>query len=170
MTIRPLLAAAAALATLAASPAPARTLTFRAQLGGTAPPTVTGSPASGRATVRVDTSARRVSVELEVTGVTRDQLSDDWIKRPGGPVTFNDYRGPEDRDPVAGADWGAAYRATRAGFALSWRGDYAAAAKPFDTGTSFDEFVNALTAGRIVIVVHTDRFGDGEISGRTRAN
>lgn len=168
MKLRPLFTTATALAALAPLPATARTLTFRAQLGGTAPPTVTGSPASGKATVRVDTTAKRVSIELDVTGITRDQLAKDWIKRPGGPVTLNDYRGPDDRDPVAGADYGPGYRAARGGFALTWRGDWAAAAKPFNTGETFDEFVNGLAAGRIAVVVHTDRFGDGEISGRTR--
>lgn len=166
--IRPLLTLLAALAAL---PATAKTLTFRAALGGTAPPTLTNSPASGRATIRVDTSTKRVSIDLDVAGIAPDKLSQAWIKQPGGPVTLNDYRGPDDWDAVAGAAWGPAYRAGGGGFRLSARGiDYASVAKALGASLDFDGFVNGLRAGRITVVVHTERFAGGEISGRTREN
>jgi hypothetical protein len=44
--------------------------------------------------------------------------------------------------------------------------DYAAGAKLLNSGETFDEFVNGLNAGRIILNVHTDKFPDGEISGK----
>ena len=155
-------------AAVIAQPAAARTMTFRATLGGTAAPTATGSPASGTAVIKADLSAKTISVDLDVAGITLAQLDDALVAKPSGPVWFRIYRSVDDVDPVLSLPYGAAYRATRKGFRVTVRGyDFARGAKLFDTGTSFDEFVNALRGQRMVIDVHTDRFSGGEISGRS---
>ena len=156
----------ATLALAVATPVSAKTLTFRATLTGTAAPTVTGSPARGVATIKVDTSAKRVSVDLDVTGITLDQLNDGLVAKPIGPIHFHEYRGPDDVELVFPLPYGTDYRATRDGFRVTARDrDFDAGAKLVNSGTSFDEFVNGLRAGRIVLNVHTDKFPDGEISG-----
>ena len=43
---------------------------------------------------------------------------------------------------------------------------YADGAKLIDNSDSFQDFVDAMNAGRIVLNIHTDRFPNGEISGK----
>ena len=165
--MRRLFPIAATIAVAVATPASAKTLTFRATLTGTAPPTVTASPARGTATIRVDTSSKRVSVDLDVTGLTLDQLADGLIAKPVGPIHFHEYRSADDVELVLPLPYGPDYQATRTGFRVTVRNyDYEAGAKLVNTGTTFDEFVNGMRAGRIVLNVHTDKFPDGEISGK----
>lgn len=163
----PLFAVTTIAAIAIASPAAAKTLTFRAALGGTSAPTVTGSPASGKAVIRVDTKTKRISVELDVTGITLEQLSDALIAKPIGPVHFHEYRSADDVEMVLPLPYGASYRATKTGFHVSLKGyDFAAGSKLLESPATFDEFVDSMNAGRIVLNVHTDKFGDGEISGK----
>jgi hypothetical protein len=167
----PLFAVTTIVAIAIASPAAAKTLTFRAALGGTSAPTVTGSPASGKAVIKVDTKSKRVSVELDVTGITLDQLSDALVADPKGPVHFHEYRSADDVELILPLPYGAAYRATKTGFHVSLKGyDFATGAKLLESPSTFDEFVDSLNAGRIVLNVHTDKFGDGEISGKVMPN
>ncbi|MDB5679640.1 CHRD domain-containing protein [Sphingomonas bacterium] len=150
-----------------ASPAAAKTLTFRATLGGTTAPATTGSPASGKAVIKVDTSTKRVSVELDVTGITLDQLSKNLIAKPVGPIHFHVYRTADDVELILPLPYGPNYRATKAGFHVTVRGyDYAAGAKLINSGADFEEFVNAMRGQRVVLNIHTDKFPDGEISGK----
>lgn len=163
----PLIAATAMIAVATASPAAAKTLTYTATLGGVAPPTVTGSPASGKAVIRVDTKTKTVSVELDVSGITIAQLSDSLVSDPKGPIHFHEYRSADDVDLALPLPYGTNYKATKTGFHVSMRNyDYAAGAKLLNSGETFDEFVNGLNAGRIILNVHTDKFPDGEISGK----
>lgn len=151
-----------------ASPATAKTLTFRATLTGIAPPTTTGSPARGKAVIKVDTTAKTVSVDLDVTGITIDQLNDALVAKPVGPIHFHVYRTADDVELILPLPYGPNYTATKTGFHVTVRGyDYAAGAKLINSGASFDEFVNGLRGKRIVLNVHTDKFPDGEISGAT---
>lgn len=150
-----------------ATPAAAKTLTFRATLGGAVPPTTTGSPASGEAVIKVDTASKRVSVELDVTGITLDQLNDGLVAKPVGPIHFHVYRTADDVELILPLPYGSSYRATKTGFHVSVRGyDYAAGAKLIKSSADFEEFVNAMRGQRIVLNVHTDKFPDGEISGK----
>jgi len=166
MRLFPLIAAAAIVAT--ADPAAARTLTFRATLTGTAPPTTTGSPARGMAVIKVDTSSRKVSVDLDVTGITLDQLNHGLVTKPIGPIHFHVYRTADDVDMILPLPYGPGYKATKAGFRVTVKGyDFDAGAKLIDNGSTFEEFVNGLRGQRIVLNVHTDKFPDGEISGKT---
>jgi hypothetical protein len=153
-----------------ASPAAAKTLSFRATLGGTGAPTITGSPASGKAAIKVDTSTKRVSVDLDVTGITLDQLADNLVAKPIGPIHFHVYRTADDVELILPLPYGPNYRATRTGFRVTVRGyDYAAGAKVINSGADFEEFVNAMRGQRVVLNVHTDKFPDGEISGKVMA-
>ena len=168
MRLLPVVAVAAFV--LSTNPAAARTLTFRATLSGIAPPTTTGSPARGHAVIKVDTSSQRVSVDLDVTGITIDQLNDGLVAKPVGPIHFHVYRSADDVEMILPVPFGADYHATRTGFRVTMRGyDYATGAKLLNSGASFDEFVNGLRGQRIVLNVHTDKFPDGEISGTVMA-
>lgn len=161
----------ALIATVAiSSPAVAKTLTFKANLVGTAVPTVTGSPATGKAVIKVDTKTQKVSLELDISGITLDQLADAMVAKPIGPVHFHQYRSADDVEAVLPVPYGATYRATKTGFHVSMRNyDYAIGAKLLESNATFDDFVNAMTGGRIILNVHTDKFPDGEISGKTLA-
>jgi hypothetical protein len=171
MRFIPLIALTAVTALAVATPAAAKTQSFRATLNGTAIPTTTGSPAHGRATIKVDTRSQRVSVELDVQGITLDQLNDALVAKPIGPVHFHQYRTADDVEAVLPVPYGANYRATKTGFHVSMRDySYAEGAKLLNDQDSFDEFVNALNAGKIVMNIHTDKFPDGEISGKVMPN
>ena len=161
-----LLRIVAIVAIAVATPVSAKTLTFRAKLGGTAAPTTTGSPASGKAVIKIDTSSKKVSVDLDVTGITIEQLADGLVAKPIGPIHFHVYRTADDVELILPLPFGADYRATKTGFRVTMRGyDYAAGAKLINTGASFDEFVNAMRGQRVVLNVHTDKFPNGEIGG-----
>jgi len=163
----PLIAATAIVAIATASPAAAKTLTYTATLGGVAPPTMTASPATGKAVIRVDTKSKTVSVELDISGISIDQLRDSLVKDPKGPIHFHEYRSADDVELALPLPFGSNYKATRTGFHVSMRNyDYAAGAKLLESSETFDEFVNGLNAGRIILNVHTDKFPDGEISGK----
>jgi hypothetical protein len=151
-----------------AQPVAAKTFSFRATLGGTRPPTITGSPASGSARIRVDTAANRVSIDLDVTGITLDQLNAVLAAQPNGPVGFYQYHTADDVEPILPLPYGAAYRATPGGFRLTLRDfDYAKGTKLSGSSVSIDDFVTAMRAGKIVLTVHSDKFTDGAISGAT---
>jgi hypothetical protein len=157
--------AAMTVATMA-MPAAAKTYSFRAVLGGTKPPTMTGSPASGVAKVRIDTKTKRVSVDLDVTGITLDQLNKGLIAKPIGPVHFHEYRGADDIELVLPLPYGANYTATKNGFHVTVRDyDYEAGVKLVNSGATLDEFVTAGQAGKVMLNIHTEKFPDGEISG-----
>jgi len=171
MRFTPLTVLTAVAAVAIATPAAAKTESFRATLDGTAIPTTTGSPAHGKVTVKVDTKSQRVSVELDVQGITLDQLNDALVAKPIGPVHFHQYRSADDVEAVLPVPYGANYRATKDGFHVSMRDySYAEGAKLLNDQDTFEEFVDALNAGKIVINVHTDKFPDGEISGKVLPN
>lgn len=171
MRFTPLIVLTAVTAIAIATPAAAKTESFRAMLDGTAIPTTTGSPAHGKVTVKVDTKTQRVSVELDVQGITLDQLNDALVAKPIGPVHFHQYRTADDVEAVLPVPYGANYRATKNGFHVSMRNySYAEGAKLLNDQDTFDEFVDAMNAGKIVINIHTDKFPDGEISGKVMPN
>lgn len=171
MRFTPLIVLTAVTAIAIATPATAKTESFRATLDGTAIPTTTGSPAHGKVTVKVDTKTQRVSVELDVQGITLDQLNDALVAKPIGPVHFHQYRTADDVEAVLPVPYGANYRATKNGFHVSMRNyAYAEGAKLLNDQDTFDEFVDAMNAGKIVINIHTDKFPDGEISGKVMPN
>ena len=44
--------------------------------------------------------------------------------------------------------------------------DYAAGAAILKSTLSFDAFIEAMSSGTVVLNIHTDKFGNGEISGK----
>lgn len=162
--------ALAATATLLASTADAKTLRFHATLDGKAATSATGSAATGTARVRIDSVTHRVSVDLDIHGLTLDALWDKLVKGPIGPIHFHEYIArpgqPDDVVLVLPLPYGTNYRPTHDGFRVRMRDyDYAAGAKLLGSDATFDHFVAAMAGGHVVLNVHTNRFTDGEISG-----
>jgi hypothetical protein len=170
MSARTILALAASIAAAAAMPAPASAeiLKFHAKLDGQYGPSPTGSPASGRAAVRVDTATHRVSVDLDVTGVTVDELWDKLVAAPIGPIHFHKYATAAGGDSVLALPlpFGPDYHATKRGLRVKMKNyDYVAGAALLKSTLSFDDFVAGMKTGLIVLNIHTDKYNPGEISG-----
>jgi|CXWL01.1.fsa_nt_gi hypothetical protein len=166
MLFRTIGAACAALALLAA-PAAAAELTFRADLNGAQVPTVTGSNATGTALVRVDTAAQTIGIDLNVHGLTLDDLYDHIIHAGMGPVHLHLYAANGDISLLVPFPYGASYTQTADGFALAVSDySYAEGAAVLRSQVSFEDFVASLGTDFVYLNIHTDRVSDGEISGR----
>lgn len=155
----------------AAAPAFAHDLAFAATLRGDKAPTITGSKATGRARIVVHTHTQTVDIALDVAGLGVEDLSRGLRASPMGPIHLHIYGGT-DHSPAADAalvfpvPYGPAYVTSATGFAVRMTGlDYAKGAALVNTQTGFKDFVAALSTGKVVLNVHTNRFGDGEISG-----
>ena len=159
--------AIAAFALLGTSPAAAATLRFHATLSGKAEPDNTGSDATAEAKVKVDTVRKLVSVRMAVHGITPDQLWKKLVASPIGPVHFHQYKDDGTVVLALPLPYGATYHATKDGFRIVSRDyDYAAGAQLLNSALSFEDFVAAMQAGKVILNVHTDRFNPGEIGGR----
>jgi len=156
---------------LAAGPALAKELTFTADLRGDLAPTITGSKATGSATIRVDTDKQTVDVRLAVQGLGVDQLSNGLRGTPMGPIHLHIYGThvhSKDADAalVFPLPYGPSYSPTADGFKVETGPvTYAKGASLVNTRASFADFLAAMQGQLIVLNVHTNRFGDGEISG-----
>ena len=162
------IAAAIAFTLAAPSTAQAKTLKFKVALDGTYGTEPTGSAATGRATVRVDTVIRRVSVDMTVDGITVDQLWDQLVAAPIGPVHFHKYATAAGGASVLALPlpYGKDYSATPRGIRVKMRNyDYVAGTKVVNSTLSFEDFVAGMKSGLIILNVHTDTFNPGEISG-----
>ena len=161
--------AVAALAAVAAPlPAAAKVLKFHAVLDGKYGSDPTGSAATGRAAIRVDTVSRRVSVDLTVDGITVDQLWDKLVAAPIGPIHFHKYATAAggDSELALPLPYGPDYHARAAGMRVTMKGyDYVAGAALLKSTLGFDDFVAGMQGGLIVLNIHTDQFNPGEISG-----
>lgn len=154
-----------------AAPAFAHDLAFTAALRGDKTPTVTGSKATGSARIVVHSEAQTVDIAMDVAGLTVDDLSRNLRPTPMGPIHLHIYGGT-DHSPQADAalvfpvPYGPAYAPSAAGFAVRMTAmPYAQGAALVNTQASFADFVSALQTGKVVLNIHTNRFGDGEISG-----
>jgi len=168
MSARTIFAAAIAAALALPSPAQAKLLKFHAMLDGNYGSEPSHSPATGRATVRVDTATKRVSVELEVKGITTDQLWDTLVAAPIGPIHFHKYATAAggDSELALPLPFGLGYRPTATGMHVSMKDyDYVAGAALLKSTLSFDDFVAGMKGGLIVLNIHTDKYNPGEISG-----
>jgi hypothetical protein len=157
-----------AAATGLAAPAQAKVLKFHADLDGKYGTEPTGSPATGHANVRVDTVTHRVSVDLHVAGITVDQLWTKLVQRPIGPIHFHNYTssgGPGSALALP-LPYGAAYHPKPNGIHVVMKDfDYASDATLVNSKLSFDEFIEGIRKGLIVLNVHTNKYNPGEISG-----
>jgi hypothetical protein len=160
---------------LSAGPALAKELKFTAALRGDLAPTMTGSKATGRALIRVDTDRQTVDVKLEVSGLSVDQLSNGLRGTPMGPIhlhIYGSHNHGKDADAalVFPLPYGPSYAPTPGGFTVETGAvDYAKGARLVNTRASFADFVAAMKDELIVLNVHTNRYGDGEISGEVLA-
>jgi CHRD domain len=170
---RTMLAVLALVAVAAPLPASAKVLKFHAMLDGKYGTDPTGSAATGRAAIRVDTATHRVSVDLKVQGITVDQLWDKLVAAPIGPIHFHKYATAAGGDSVLALPlpYGADYHSTPAGIRVTMKDyDYVAGAALLKSTLSFDDFVAGMNSGLIILNVHTDKFNPGEISGVVVAN
>ena len=149
-------------------PAPARAeiLKFHVSLDGKYGMEPTGSAATGRAVVLVDTTTQRVSVDLDVTGIKVDELWSQLVARPIGPIHFHKYDSSGGSVLALPLPYGPAYQPTSNGIHVVMRDfDYAADAALVKSDLTFGDFVADMKSGLIVLNVHTNKFNPGEISG-----
>ncbi len=159
-------------ALVAAVPAHAEVVTFNAKLDGRYGAS-TGSAATGKAKVKVDTERRRLTVDLTLRGISREDLWDELVTAPIGPIHFHKYATPAGGNSVLvlPLPYGAHYRATKRGLRVTVEDyDYASVPKMLNTAMSFEDFVAAMRSGLVILNVHTDKFKPGEISGLVRKN
>lgn len=161
---------------LAASPADAKPVEYRAVLNGQSPSISTGSKATGTATILVDKKAGTVSVSIDVTGLTVDALWDQLVGAPIGPIHLHRYGSTDLSDASSSqlafpVPFGKAYKATATGFRVrTGPVNYTKGVAPLGQDSDMDAFVAALEKGAVVVNIHTDAFNDGEINGAvTRA-
>lgn len=158
-------------ALLPTGPVLAKALVYRAALNGQSDTISTGSPARAQAVIKVDTVARTVAIDLNVTGLTIGSLWDRLVKAPIGPIHLHQYASGNMADANSSElafplVFGPSYKATRDGFRVrTGRLDYAKAVAPLGQSISFDAFVAALEKGTVVLNIHTDAFNAGEING-----
>ena len=163
-----LLAPLALTALAAPAPAQAEVLKFHAKLDGKYGAEPSGSAATGKATILVDTKTRRVSVDLGVDGITIDHLWDQLVKAPVGPVHFHKYATAAGGPAVLAlpVPFGPDYHPLPGGLHIGMRDyDYVAGAALLKSTLSFEEFVAGMKGGLIILNIHTDKFNPGEISG-----
>jgi hypothetical protein len=170
MFSRTLFAVTASVGAAALMPAAAQAevLKFHVALDGQYGSDPSGSPATGKAKVLVDTVTHRVSVDLDVDGITIDNLDDNLVQSRVGPIHFHKYATAAggDSELALPLPFGRDYRAKPWGLRVRMRDyDYVAGAALVKSTLSFDDFVAGMKTGLIVLNVHTDQFNAGEISG-----
>ena len=159
-------AALAALAACASNPAQAAQLHYTATLNGRQDPTNTGSAATGLARIDVDTATQTVDAQIEIHGLRMSELAAHLSHAPMGPMHLHRYQG-DDVTLILPFPMGQTYAETPDGFTVTLRHyAYAEGAAIVQSGLSFDQFLAALARDPIFLNIHTERFGEGEISGR----
>ena len=164
-------AGAVAVATLAMASAAAETVSFRADLNGDAITSKTGSKATAKAALSIDTAKQTVNMTLDVQGISIDGLWDNLVAAPIGPIHLHHYATTDHASGdgvtlVMPVPFGPNYVATPGGFRVTLKDyPYATAAKLVDTKLSFAQFKASLEGGDVVLNIHTDAFNGGEISG-----
>jgi len=155
---------------VALTPAWAADQTFLAFLHGDSPTTNTGSTAQGEAKLVVHDATQTVDLELTVHGIAMNALSEHLSHAPVGPVHLHIYAANGDSSLLLPFPMGANYAAVNDGFVLTVKNyPYADGAKIIASDITFDAFVKALQSGAVVLNIHTQKFADGEISGKVEA-
>lgn len=154
-------------AALVAAPAQAAELVFTAAMNGNQYPTTTGSAATGQATLRVHTDTQTIDAEITITGIGFDNLAHHLAHSRMGPMHLHRYTPDGEVALILPFPMGASYVETAGGFTVTLRGyAYAEAAAAVRSDLSFEQFLAALASDPIYLNVHTNAFGEGEISGR----
>lgn len=170
MLRNPILALAAS-TLFCASAASAEIIEYRSELNGRSATIDTGSAARASARITVDTAGKTVSVKLDVMGLSVDSLSDALVKAPIGPIHLHQYANGDLADADSSAlafplAFGPSYKPTDQGFQVHTGAlDYASAVAPLGSGMPFEDFVAALAKGTVILNIHTDAYGAGEING-----
>lgn len=160
------LAAAAAFVALAAAPAAAEQISYAATLNGVTEPSNTGSSATGTATITVDTATQTIDARIEIHGLRTDRLAQHLSHSRMGPMHLHRYQG-DDVTLIMPFPFDDTYAATADGFTVTVSDfPYAEAAQRTGSRLDFAAFLAALAGDPIYLNVHTEAFGDGEISGR----
>lgn len=163
--MRALILAAAAFAACAHHPAQAAELHYTATLTGRQAPTNTGSAATGWARIDVDTATQTVDAQIEIHGLRMAELAAHLAHAPMGPMHLHRYQG-DDVTLILPFPMGSAYSETADGFTVTLRHyAYAEGAAIVRSSLSFDQFLAALAHDPVFLNIHTERFGEGEISG-----
>lgn len=169
---RPVWVAAIAAAALAAvAPANAEVLAFRATPSGDqeVPDPVT-TDANGVASILVDTASEQISIDLDVTGLTTDDLFDTLVAEPIGPIHLHNAPAGQNGPVVIPFAFGASYQDTADGFSLTVNNfNFDDAVALSGSMLSFDDFVSGLLAGDYYVNIHTDGFPAGELRGQVAA-
>ena len=153
-------------AILLAGPATAATLNFSAQLDGAQEVPSVDTNAFGTAELVVDSVTENLFVNLDVTGISTDDLRDDLVAAPVGPVHLHLGARGANGPIVVPFAFNSSYRDTGDGFSLT-------SIVTYDSGVSglaFGDFLAALTNEEIYFNVHTDAFRAGEIRGQVVAD
>jgi len=167
--MRNILIAIAALAACVGT-AHAAELHFSSTLAGNQYPTETGSAATGSAALTIDTDTQTIDAVVTINGITFDQLAHHLSHSRMGPMHMHRYQG-DDVTLIMPFPFGATYAETPTGFTVTIQDyPYADAAAAVHSDLSFEQFLAALGADPIYLNVHTNAFGDGEISGRVTAD
>jgi len=157
-----------------AAPAAAEQVRFEAALRGDAVPTDTGSKATGRAAIMVDTELQTVDLVLDVTGMKTTDLWAQLKARPVGPIHLHmygshDHSNPDASELVLPTAFGPTYADTATGFRVTIRAfPYAEAQRILESKTGFDHFLHAMRSGAVRLNIHTNAHNPGEISGEVR--
>ena len=116
------LAAITVAATLIASPALAASETFEASLSGHVESSDTGSNATGKGLIIIDTDKKTVDMTIDVTGLKRSDLWDKLVAAPVGPIHLHNYKADGVVDLVLPAPFGGGYKDTPKGFLVTMKG------------------------------------------------
>jgi hypothetical protein len=161
----------AALAAFFAAPAQAADLTYTASMAGNQYPTTTGSAATGTATLLVHPDTQTIDARIAITGIRMDDLAHHLAHSRMGPIHLHRYAADGDVTLILPFPLGATYAETADGFTVTMTGyAYADGAAAVRSALSFEAFLAALASDPIYLNVHTNAFGDGEISGPVRAS
>lgn len=160
----------AAGAVLAAAPAFAGEKVFTSQLSAEGDTAQTGSKATAVARIVVDTDTKTVDMTIDVTGLKIADLWDKLVDAPVGPIHLHNYQDDGEVVLVLPAPFGPGYVDTAKGFSVTIKDyDYTAGAALLKSALSFDGFLKAMGSGSVVLNIHTDKFANGEISGKVVA-
>lgn len=161
-----LIAATVVAAAILIAPAQAAQLHYAATLNGAQYPTETGSSATGAATLDIDTDAQTIDAHIVVTGLRFADLSQHLAHSRMGPMHLHRYQG-DDVTLILPFPFGASYAETADGFTVDVEDyPYADGAERTGSHLSFEQFLAALAGDPIYLNIHTQAFGEGEISGR----
>ncbi|MEQ1865971.1 MAG: CHRD domain-containing protein [Micropepsaceae bacterium] len=153
-----------------AAPAIAGDFTFGATLRGDKEPTNTGSKATGEARIVVHGDTQTVDVSATVSGIAPPDFAKHLAYAPVGPMHLHIYAANGDVSLLLPFPMGPEYQAAGGGFTYKRTAyAYAEGAKIVSSTISFDDFVKAMGSGAVVFNIHTNAFGDGEISGKVEA-